>query len=226
MNNELGLSTLNVSYCAVTVPAIRGANIVSEAKIEITPGHPMTYQWEGAGFKVHIPAGAINSEHGPVAMSIHASLSGEYELPDDHVLASGVYWITLSPPVKLAEKVTISIQHSASVMDATLSFIHAKCTQKNLPYKFKKLPGGSFADPNVGSIQVDHFSGFAVSGSEISDYALCLYYIPRRLNIWEAHITVTPNLQLVLQVYPSYMFVPMHPDILTFQEVKGDQPVV
>ena len=193
----------------VTASIIPGANIVSEVKIGLSPGQPLTYIWEGAGFKVHIPAGAIcagASECDSVIMSIHASLSGEYELPHDCVLVSGVYWITLSPPVKLTEKVTISIQHSASVMDATLSFITAKFT--NLPHKFEELPGGSFLDSDMGSIQVDHFSAFGISGSNKTYYALCTYYIPiaKRVNIWEAHITITPNLELALEVLHAHIY--------------------
>ena len=178
----------------------------------------MTYQWERFGFKVDIPAGAITTESGcgPVTMSIQASLSGEYQLPDDRVFVSGVYWIALSPPVKLAEKATISIQHCASEKDDTLSFITAKCTQKNLPYQFKELPGGSFSEPGVGSIQVDHFSAFAISGREKYSYAIHTYYVPRQLSIWEAHITVTPNLEIFLHVRvissytPSILYAHVH----------------
>ena len=76
--------------------------------LEITPGEPLDYKWEDHGFKIHVPAGAIS---GPVTLSIQASLSGDYQLPDDRVLVSGVYWLALHPPMKFSEKVTITIQH-------------------------------------------------------------------------------------------------------------------
>jgi hypothetical protein len=172
-------------------------------KVQITPGQPIKCRWDGTGFEIYVPGGAIStaeSEHGPVTMSIQASLGGEYELPDDRVFVSGVYWIALSPPVKFAEKATISIQHCASETDSTLSFVTAKCTQKNLPYKFKELPDGSFSTPFVGCIEVDNFSAFGIVGSKVSECALSTYYIPKEHNnIWEARIAVTPNLKLPLE---------------------------
>ena len=172
--------------------------------MNITPGKPLTYLWVGHGFKIHIPADAISSESGPVTLSIQASLSGDYQLPDDRVLVSGVYWLALQPPVKLAKMVTITVQHCASASDANskLSFITAKCAQKTLPYIFKPLPSGEFLTPDTGCIQVDCFSGFSIIGEENSIfYALCTHYVRERHNIYKAHISVTKNLKLNLKVW-------------------------
>ena len=166
----------------------------------------LTCVWEGHGFKAHIPAGAISRERGPVTLCIQASLSGDYQLPDDGVLVSGVYWLSLQPLVKFNKKVTITIQHCASD-DSELSFVTAKCTQKTRPYTFKPLPGGSFSQSGEGTIQVDHFSMFAVLFRKVfgytevkKRYAFCTYYIHKHLNCYEAHITVTPDLELQLKV--------------------------
>ena len=180
-----------------TVPAIKGADIVFQTYIEVTPGQLFTYHWEGHGFKVHIPAGAISSESGPVTLSIQASLSGDYQLPDDRVLVSGVYWLALQPPVKFAEKATITIHHCAA--DSAISFITAKCTQETLPYTFKPLSGGCFSDPGFGTIEVDHFSAFAAVAKE-AFYAFCTFYVPQQINVYDAHITVTPNSEPHLKV--------------------------
>ena len=101
-------------YSFLLDPTIQGAEIIAQTRVEITPGKPLTYHWVGHGFEVHIPAGAISSESGPVTLSIQASLSGDYQLPDDRVLVSGVYWLALHPPVMLSKSATISIQHCAS----------------------------------------------------------------------------------------------------------------
>ena len=193
-------------------PVIRGADIVARTTVEITPDQPLDFHWEGHGFKVHIPAGAIRRERGRVTLCIQASLSGDYQLPDDSVLVSGVYWLSLHPHVeRFDKKVTINLQHCASNDDnSILSFITAKCTQETLPYSFKPLPGGAFSD-NGSTIQVDNFSAFSVVklmqeiinyiiyGTKI--YAFRVFYIPKQQpNEYEAHITVTENLELCRQV--------------------------
>ena len=134
-------------------------------------------------------------------LCIQASLSGDYQLPDDDgVLVSGVYWLSLHPRVKrFYKKATITLQHCASDDDSALSFITAKCTQEALPYTFQSLPGGSFSG-GEGSIQVDNFSGFALFGRPVN-CAIRTYFIPKGLNTYEAHITVTQKKELVMKVY-------------------------
>jgi hypothetical protein len=56
--------------------------------------------------------------------------------------------------------------------------------------------GGTFNEPGEGSIEVDHFSAFGLLGKKMSYYAFSTYYIPKEVNVYEAHITVTPNLEL------------------------------
>ena len=46
---------------------IRGVDVVEQTKIEISPDQPVDYHWEGHGFKVQIPAGAIATT-GPMTM--------------------------------------------------------------------------------------------------------------------------------------------------------------
>ena len=196
------------SYCIPLVfPVIKGARIIAQTKIEITPDQPLDYHWEGHGFKVHIPAGAIGGQRRPVILCIQASLSGNYRLPNDSELVSGVYWLSLHPTVKrFHSKATISIQHCASDDDSALSFITAMCTQKTLPYDFKSLAGGSFSESANGNIQVDHFSAYGILSFGRNKlyanklYAFCTYYIPKATNVYEAHITVTQDLDLQLKV--------------------------
>ena len=182
---------------SLAFPVIRGADIVAQTTIEITPDQPLSFHWEGHGFRVYIPAGAVSRS---VTLCIQASLSGDYQLPDDGVLVSGVYWLSLHPHIEeFHKKVTLSLQHCASVEgDESLSFITAKCTQETLPYTFKPLPGGAFST-NDGTIQVTRFSAFgALGGRRMYDFRV--YYIPKHLNECDVHITLTPNLELHVKV--------------------------
>ena len=182
-------------------PIIKGADIISQTKVTITPGQPLTYHWEGHGFEVLIPAGAIPANGVPVVMTIQASLGGAYKFPDGRVLVSGVYWLALDPPVKFARKVTISVQHCGSDDDLALSFVTAKCTQMSLPYVFKNLPGGSFLESGTGTINVDHFSGVTIVAEQKAKYTIHTYYIPKEINVYVAHITITTLLDETIQVF-------------------------
>ena len=151
-----------------------------------------------------------------MTLCIQASLSGDYQLPDDGVLVSGVYWLSLHPHVgRFDKKVTISLQHCASDDDSSISFVTAKCTQGTLPYTFKPLlPGGSFADSGEGTVLVDHFSAVALSAKLKIKYAACTYYIPQQPNVTDIHITVTPNLDLQLKVWFLYIYIKVINDVI------------
>ena len=161
-----------------------------------------------------------------MTLCIQASLSGDYRFQDYGVLVSGVYWLSLHPYMeKFKKKVTITIQHCASDADSELTFVTAECTQTMLPYTFKRLSSESvhhhsdaehkvqpytskslseesFSNSREGSIEVDHFSAFAIFSflRLRKNYAFCTYYIQKRLNCYEAHITVTPDLALLMKV--------------------------
>ena len=163
----------------------------------------MTYDWKGHGFKVDVPAGAIRSR-GPVTMYIRASLRGDYHFPDDRVLVSGIYFLSVHPPVEIFEKkVTITLQHCACVGDdddeAALSFYSAKDAP---PYIFERLPGGFFSQSGEATIDVSHFTLFTTLGfrRRPKNYSICTYYVCKHLNIHEAHITVTQKKELVTEV--------------------------
>ena len=177
--------------------------------MELPPEQEFNYVWDKHGFEIDIPAGAISRA---VTLNIQASYSGNYRFPDNSVLVSGVYWLSLDPPVKFKKKVTVRIQHCTDA-DSAPFFANAKCTQKTLPYEFKPLPGGDFTYPDCGdsrstpisygygSIQVEHFSFFGIFGGEISYYGFCTYYLSvKKPNNYKLHITVTPNLEKYLEV--------------------------
>ena len=184
---------------SLAFPVIRGADIVAQTTVEIIPDQSLSFHWEGHGFRVYIPAGAVSRS---VTLCIQASLSGDYLLPDDGVLVSGVYWLSLHPHIEEFEKkATLSLQHCASVEgnESSLSFITAKCTQETLPYTFKPLAGGFFTKSGEATVQVDHFSAAALIGKK-SRYAFCMYYIPKQINVCDVDITVTPDIELLLKV--------------------------
>ena len=143
---------------------------------------------------------SIFFSHLPVTTHIRASLSGEYKLPDNRVLVSEVFWLSLDPPVEIFhKKVTLTLQHCALDDDSALTFITS--TQDNPPYTFLPLPGGSFSESGHGTIDVDHFSPFGLIGTRKS-YAFCTFYLPiEKPKTHEVHITVTPNLKIHLEVY-------------------------
>ena len=184
------------------MPPIQGADIVASTTLEVIPGRPLTYYWKQHGLRIHIPAGALQPDIPPQTMSIQASLSGHFQLPDDLELVSAVYWVAF--PRRFSCPVTVEVQHCGSLehsgQPSSLSFITAKCTQKTLPYCFTRLPGGVFsADSSYGTIDLDHFSGWAVGGKS-KKYCLCTYYIPQGPMTWVTHFVIIRDHELYLKV--------------------------
>ena len=117
---------------------------------------------------------------------------------------SGVYWIAF--PKRFLNPVTVEVQHCALVEHAdqlsSLSFVTAKCTQKELPYNFRPLNGGEFSGESCyGTIKMNHFSAVAVvSSGKQRAYVALTYYTPQVAFAWLMDFIIVRNLELYLQV--------------------------
>ena len=99
-------------------------------------------------------------------MTIRASINGQFLLPPDLELVSGIYWVSFSK--HFSKPVTLSVQHCCNLEDSdqasSLCFVAAKCTQKELPYSFKKRNEKSTfsTESCYGTIELTHFSGVGI----------------------------------------------------------------
>ena len=211
---------------SLSVP-IHGADNVGEMTLEVVPGEPLDYYWEEHGLRLHIPADALDTNTPTLTMRIQASLSGQFKLPDDMELVSGVYWISF-PAKSLVQPVTLELQHCAEQNEETyLTFVTSKCNREMLPYQFELLPRGVFTTTSdYGAVQLYHFSGAAVARkkrrrtqshnreqegdtddksaeeSVTKKYVALTYYKQARSEraMWKMHFTIISNLELRLKV--------------------------
>ena len=175
---------------------IRGAETVAETEIDITPGVPCDFTWKGYGFRVYIPADALKQENdalpGPLKMKIKVSINGQFLLPDNLQLISGIYWVKFKR--KFSKPITLSIQHCynlrKSEQSSPLCFVTAKCNHEHMPYNFQVMPEkGTFStESSYGTVEVQHFSGvgIALQKEEVSArenwnklYIALAYYLNR-----------------------------------------------
>ena len=94
------------------------------------PTHGINFQWNEYGLKLHVSEGSLPVGVEKCQINIRASLSGQFQLPEDSVLLSPVFWI--SAPYKFTKPVTLELQHCAlreekSVL-SDLRFVSTKCS--------------------------------------------------------------------------------------------------
>ena len=122
-------------------------------------------KFEGYGFKLCVPKNSLPAEVSETQLSVQVSLSGPFQMPFNCELASAVYWV--SNPHKIIKPITVEIQHCAALSSSEqcsqLTFVHTKCTQKELPYIFKEKVGGVFTpNSSYGSLSLSHFCGIGI----------------------------------------------------------------
>ena len=137
--------------------------------------HSSRYQpitWEGFGLRLHIQEDSLPAGMEQCTLNIKASLAGQYEFPENSSLVSAVFWLRCEPTCKFTKPVTVEIQHCAkseNVDSLKMKFVRALCSQAQLPYTFKELGGDFNRHSSYGVIQVNGFSGLAVTQEGSSD---------------------------------------------------------
>ena len=139
----------------------------------------------------------------PCAISIEASVEGNYIFPENCCLVSAVYWFHCVPACRFLQPIILEIQHCAKEHNfQALGFVKTKPVEDHSVIEFNKVLGCYGIDRGVfpshssyGFIQLDSFSGYGVvqEGSEDRQYRANLYYLPQSVNQCQIHFTVLWN---------------------------------
>ena len=174
--------------------------MIKETKITF-PDQGGTFEWRGYGLRLHVPKGSFPPGTAECRITIRASLSGQFQLPEDSDFLSPVFWITAT--CKFTKRVTLEVQHCALTEDETtlseLSFVSANCSQRDLPYRFRQMTGGVFTThSSYGSIQLTHFSGVGITGRLLTPRSYCahLYHTMKQVYDWRFYFVITKDLDV------------------------------
>ena len=159
-----------------------------------------SFHWEGYGLKLKVPAQSLPSHINSCKITMMVSLSGLYQFPDNTELVSPVFWLRCEPQVQFEIPLSLEIEHCAPLENYShLRMTRALCSQKDLPYLFKVIPGGGkfSKHSSYGVIGLNSFSGIGVvqEGSSDRRYWSSVFYMDppekRRIHFTVIHRTPT-----------------------------------
>ena len=172
---------------------LRGVDKLSETELVVEDSWDF-FQWNGYGLKVHIQPDSLPTDVDSCTITIKASLSGQYQLPPNTHLVSPVFWLHCTPRCRFNTPVTLEIQHCAPLKNSFRLFMaRASSAQKDLPYSFKVLHGGSFSEnSSYGTIDLSQFGGIAVVQERADERRYCSnVFAMGPANHKTVHFTVT-----------------------------------
>ena len=190
----------------IYVGCLRGVDqVIAETEIILTV-EPQSFEWKDCGFKLHAPLGALPVGSAPCQIYVKASLSGQFLFPEGSELVSPIYWIYTPKNLQFSKPLTVEIQYCATMEqddDSDFTFVVAKCTQPNLPYKFRTLDSGVFTPScSYGSIYLTHFSGLGIISKQRKCRSYCAhtYVTNRGRDDWRVYFVIIRDLDIVYKV--------------------------
>ena len=135
-------------------------HIVSKKLFLIQGDRPQMMNWERYGLRIGVSEGSLSSEETAEA-AVVALVGGDFKFPDNTVLVSAVYAISVSR--HLLRPLRLEMQHCVSITrrDQTrcIKFAIAPVDTPSLPYQFRIVEGGEFSiGSRYGSIDRKEFS--------------------------------------------------------------------
>ena len=151
-----------------------GVDVYRETVLEVVGDKPQKVEWPGYGFFIEIPEGAVLPGV-TVSVGVKVILAGQFKFPENRQLISAIYWVSSS--IEFIKEVSVNIQHCAVVRSedqcSQFKFIIAKCSQSQLPYRFREREGLFSSHTQYGAIQLKQFSLLGETAPE--DYRHTLY---------------------------------------------------
>ena len=196
----------SVCDCACGADFLRGVEVYRETVLEVVGDKPQKVEWPGYGFFIEIPKGAVPPGV-TVSVGVKVIPAGQFEFPENRQLISAIYWVSSS--IEFIKEVSVNIQHCAVVRSedqcSQFKFIIAKCSQSQLPYRFREREGLFSSHTQYGAIKLKQFSLLGETAPEDTD-TLCtafMFYKQRLaspLTAVDFHFVIVRDLEPNLQV--------------------------
>ena len=194
---------------------LRGVEVYRETVLEVVGDKPQKVEWPGYGFFIEVPEGAVPPGV-TASVGVKVILAGQFKFPENSQLISAIYWVSSS--VEFVKEVAVNIQHCAVIRSedqcSQFKFIIAKCSQKELPYKFREREGLFSSHTQYGAIKLKQFSLLGETAPEGTD-TLCtafMFYKQRLASplTVDFHFVIVRDLEPILQVCSIYIYCSNH----------------
>ena len=172
-----------------------GMQVVGEKRFTVTgDDSPFTLDWVQFGLRIEVPEGSLPAGH-RTELHVKAIIAGDFILPPDCCLVSGIYQISSSEQFK--RNVTLCLPH-ATIIKSEEEVSHFKFytadSSSGPPYEFKEMEGGSFTPlSKSATIDVHHFCYYAC-GANISvnqQFRYQVFYKSVSFKEWDMVFTIT-----------------------------------
>ena len=172
---------------------------MSTSKMIVVTAKEQSFTWKEYGLKLYIPDECLPVYVNECKITIMVSIAGQYDFPENCHPVSAIFWLRCEPLCSFVKPVTLEIEHCAKRENTSkLHFVKAVCSQKQLPYTFRKLKDGVFNQhTSYGVVELCGFSGIGVvqeDSSEIErEYCAMLFYLGKTVLCCEfqIHFVVT-----------------------------------
>ena len=174
-----------------------GMQVVGEKRFIVTgDDSPFTLDWIQFGLHIEVPEGSLPAGH-RTELHVKAIIAGDFILPPDCYLVSGIYQISSSEQFK--KNVTLRLPHAAIIKseeEASHFKFYTADSSSGPPYEFKEMEGGTFTPfSNSGTIDVHHFCYYAcganISANQRFRYQVFYKSISNSVKEWNMVFTIT-----------------------------------
>ena len=185
--------------------------VISEKHFAVTGDNsPFTLDWVQFGLHIEVPEGSLPAGH-RTELHVRAIIAGNFILPPDCYLVSGIYQISSSEQFK--KNVTLRLPHAAIIKSedeaSYFRFYTANCSS-GPPYEFKEMEGGYFRPhSNSATIDVHHFCCITTGSKECPDqqYVSQVFYQSNSVQDWNMVLAVTKDEPIVANVSYNYTLI-------------------
>ena len=172
-----------------------GMQVVGERRFIVTgDDSPFTLDWVQFGLRIEVPEGSLPAGH-RTELHVKAIIAGDFVLPPDCYLVSGIYQISSSEQFK--KNVTLHLPHAAIIKseeEASHFKFYTADSSNGPPYEFREMEGGTFTPfSKSATIDVHHFCYYAC-GANISvnqRFRYQVFYKSISFKEWDMVFTIT-----------------------------------